>query len=58
MQNGKEAAVQIMDMQGRVMLTEIMQSEAALNVGHFPAGTYTVRIVSEGRTGARRFVKQ
>jgi hypothetical protein len=45
-------------MQGRVMLTEIMQSEAALNVGHFPAGTYTVRIVSEGRTGARRFVKQ
>jgi hypothetical protein len=58
MQNGKEAAVQIMDMQGRVMLTEIIQSEASLNVGHFPAGAYTVRIVSEGKTGARRFVKQ
>ncbi|MFM8489631.1 MAG: T9SS type A sorting domain-containing protein, partial [Bacteroidota bacterium] len=54
--NGAEAAVQIMDMQGKTLISEWFQSETTLNVANFPAGTYTVRIVSGGKTGARRVI--
>jgi hypothetical protein len=56
MKNGAEAVVQVMDMLGNTLVSELFQSETTLNVANFPAGTYTVRIVSGGKTGARRVI--
>ena len=56
MKNGAEAVVQVMDMLGNTLVSELFQSETTLSVASFPAGTYTVRIVSGGKTGARRVI--
>jgi len=54
----QHSVIEILDLTGKTILHQTLQSTNAINISEFASGVYIVKVINDGYTSVKRFVKQ